>query len=175
MMSLWDFCLKKVLLLTLKTKKRCVWSHYIECTLRDFTAYSFTVQNTPLHAAASKGHQIIVVLLVEHGADVHSNSQYKRVSWDHYSLCITTTIVWGCVVWKPDCTRSNLRESKFKIFLGGGGMPPDTPSIATHAEAWTCFCMLLSSCYHPVSPPSPTQYPVKGHVKGHKFKLIIDS
>ena len=46
----------------------------------------------------------------------------------------------------PDCIRSDLRRSKFKIFLGGG-MPPDPPS--SHA----CLHMLLSSCYHPVSPP----------------------
>ena len=31
----------------------------------------------------------------------------------------------------PDCVRSNLRGSKFKIFLGG----PQTPLVATHAYA----------------------------------------
>ena len=157
MMSLWDFCLKKVLLLTLKTKKRCVWSHYIGCTLWDITAYSFTVQNTPLHAAASKGHQIIVVLLVEHGADVHSNSQYKRVSWDHALLtlyhnhnCLRLCCLESLSLIAPEAIWEDL-NSKFSW----GGACPHTPLVATHAEA--CMNMLLHatvillpSCFPPL-------------------------
>ena len=44
----------------------------------------------------------------------------------------------------PDCIRSYLRESKFKIF-GGGGTPPDSPSRHTHLCA--CFRALLLSCF----------------------------
>ena len=44
----------------------------------------------------------------------------------------------------PDCVRSNLRGSKFKIFLGG------KPLVGTHTTI-----ILLSSC-----PPPPTQNPV---------------
>ena len=47
----------------------------------------------------------------------------------------------------PGCIRSNLRGSKFKIFWGGGG---EGYAPSTH----TCLRMLLSSCYHPVSPPN---------------------
>ena len=43
----------------------------------------------------------------------------------------------------PDCVRSNLRWSKFKI--SWGSMPPDPPSRHT----------LLSSCYHHVPSPPP--------------------
>ena len=60
----------------------------------------------------------------------------------------------------PDYVRSNLRGSKFKIFLGGGDMSPDP--LSRH----TCLCVLsvlfatidlLPSC----SPlPLPTQNPV---------------
>ena len=48
----------------------------------------------------------------------------------------------------PDCVRSDLRGSKFKIFTGGGGDMPQTPLVTTHAYA----------CYHPVF--FPTQNPV---------------
>ena len=53
---------------------------------------------------------------------------------------------WVCFVTgikQQSFVRSNLRESKFEIFLGG--MPPDPPS-------WHTFRTLLSSCYHPVPP-----------------------
>ena len=59
-------------------------------------AYSFFVQNTPLHAAASKGHQKIVELLVEHGANVHSNFQYKKVSCLERDPLLYFFIVGGC-------------------------------------------------------------------------------
>ena len=50
----------------------------------------------------------------------------------------------------PDCVRSNLRGSKFKIFLGG--MPPDPH---THMRA------LLSSYYHHVPPPTQKKKTLK--------------
>ena len=54
----------------------------------------------------------------------------------------------------PDCIRSNLRGSKFKIFLGGGGMPPDPPSSHTLLRVREGA---FTRCYHPVSPPPPPQ------------------
>ena len=51
----------------------------------------------------------------------------------------------------PDCVRSNLKRSKFKIFSGeGGGACPQTPLVGMHM-----FCALLSPCHHPASPPPP--------------------
>ena len=38
------------------------------------------MQNTPLHAAASKGHQKIVKLLVKHGANVQHKFGFRKVS-----------------------------------------------------------------------------------------------
>ena len=49
----------------------------------------------------------------------------------------------------PNCVRSNLRGSKFKIYLGGMPPPP-----SRHA----CLHTLLSSCYHPIPPPPPHLY-----------------
>ena len=69
----------------------------------------------------------------------------------------------------PDFVRSNLRGSKFNIFLEGGGACPQTPLVGTHAymcvsmlsHAYTCVSMLshttiilLPSCFSP-----PTQNP----------------
>ena len=51
----------------------------------------------------------------------------------------------------PDCVRSNLRGSKFKIFLGGHA--PRPPSRHTHlCVCEHAFTTLLSSYNHPVSP-----------------------
>ena len=52
-----------------------------------------------------------------------------------------------------DCVRSNLRGSKFKIFLGGG-IPLDPFSRHAHLHMCACFHALLSSCYHPVFSPN---------------------
>ena len=52
----------------------------------------------------------------------------------------------------PDCVR---RGSKFKVFLGGGGMPPDPPSRHTrlrmHKHAYARY--YHPAMYHPVFPP----------------------
>ena len=50
----------------------------------------------------------------------------------------------------PDFVRSNLRGSKFKIFLGGVGMPPDSPSRHTCISHATMI--LLPSCSQPPPP-----------------------
>ena len=47
-----------------------------------------------------------------------------------------------------DCIRSNLRGSKFKIFLGGGGACPQTPLVGMHAH--TCMRAFMRY-YHPAS------------------------
>ena len=62
----------------------------------------------------------------------------------------------------PDSVRNNQRGSKFKTFLGGGGVAcPQTPLVGTHAYARVSVLshatiILLPSCF----PPPPTQNPV---------------
>ena len=46
----------------------------------------------------------------------------------------------------PDCVRSNLRGSKFKIFFGGAC--PQTPLVGMHAYARV---NMLSRYYHPAT------------------------
>ena len=53
----------------------------------------------------------------------------------------------------PDCVRSYLRGSKFKIFLGGGGCP-QTPLVGMHTYACVSVpshttIILLPSCFLP--------------------------
>ena len=61
----------------------------------------------------------------------------------------------------PDCVGSNLRGSKFKIFLGGAC--PQTPLVGTHTYAcvsvlFRATIILLPPCFP--TPPPPTQNPV---------------
>ena len=70
------------------------------------------------------------------------------------SICVIKMLFETFV---PDC---NLRGSKFKVFLGGEGIPPHPPPLKAHTHASMCkraFHMLLSSCYHPVPSSPPTQ------------------
>ena len=56
----------------------------------------------------------------------------------------------------PDCVRSNVRGSKFKIFLGKRSMPPDPLSRHTRLHVRE---RAFTHRYHHVFPP-PTQNPV---------------
>ena len=56
----------------------------------------------------------------------------------------------------PDCVRSYLRGSKFKVFLGGAC--PQTPIVGTHTYACVSVLshttiILLPSCSPPPPPP----------------------
>ena len=59
----------------------------------------------------------------------------------------------------PDCVRSNLRGSKFKIFLGGAC--PKTPLVGMHTYAgMSMFLHTTIILLHTILFPPPTQNPL---------------